>query len=54
MNKCVYKSTFPKVKVYYSQRYLALPIPGSRLNARNTPGARPYCNRQPQKISLIE
>ena len=29
----------------YSQRYLALPLPGSRLNARNSPGARPYCNQ---------
>ena len=29
------------------ERYLALPIPRSRLNARNAPGARPYCNHQP-------
>ena len=33
----------------YSQRLLALPIPGSRLNARNSPGTRPYCDRQPLK-----
>ena len=28
----------------YSQRYLVLPILGSRLNVRNTPGDRPYCS----------
>ena len=33
----------------YSQRSLALLIPGSRLNARNSPGAHPYCNRQSLK-----
>ena len=34
---------------YYSQRSLALLIPGSRLNARNSPSACPYCNSQPLK-----
>ena len=34
----------------YSKRFLALLIPGSRLNARNSPSARPYCNRQPLKF----
>ena len=29
----------------YSQRYLALLLPSSRLNARNSPGACPYCNQ---------
>ena len=39
----------------YSQRsYLALLIPGSRPNARNSPDAPPYCNRLPLKISRIE
>ena len=33
----------------YSQRSQALLIPGSRLNGRNSPGARPYCNRQSLK-----
>ena len=33
----------------YSQRSLALLVPDSRLNARNSPGARPYCNHQPLK-----
>ena len=33
----------------YSQRSLSLLIPGSRLNTKNYPGARPYCNRQPLK-----
>ena len=33
----------------YSQWSLALLIPGSRLNARNSPDARPYCNRLPLK-----
>ena len=33
----------------YSQWYPALPIPGSRLNSRNAPGARPCINRQPLK-----
>ena len=28
----------------YSQRSLALLIPSSRLNSKNSPGARPYCN----------
>jgi len=32
---------------HYSQRALALRIPGSRLNARNSSGARPYCSRLP-------
>ena len=37
------------------QRYLVLPIPGSGVNARNAPGARPYFNRQPlKKISRVE
>ena len=37
------------------QQSLALLIPGSRLNARNSPSASPYCNHQPlQKISWIE
>ena len=31
----------------YSQYYLALLIPGSRLNAANAPGAHPYYNHQP-------
>jgi len=30
----------------YSQWSLALLLHGSRLNARNFPGTRPYCNRQ--------
>ena len=30
----------------YSQQSLALLIPGSRLNARSSTGARPYCNHQ--------
>ena len=30
----------------YSRRSLALLIPSSRLNARNSPGSRPYCNYQ--------
>ena len=34
---------------YYSQPYLALLIPSSRLNARNTPRTHPYCNHQPLK-----
>ena len=34
----------------YSERSLALLIPGSRLNARNSPSASPYCNRQPLKF----
>ena len=39
----------------YSELYLALLIPGSRLNARNSPDARPYCNHQPlKKILRIE
>ena len=29
----------------YSQRYLALLLPGSRPNSMNSPGACPYCNR---------
>ena len=33
----------------YSQQYMALLIPDSRLNARNTPDALPYCSRQPLK-----
>ena len=44
-----------------SDRQLQLAIPASpdisysRLNARNAPGARPYCNHQPlKKISWIE
>ena len=28
------------------QQYGALPLLGSRLNARNTPGPNPYCNVQ--------
>ena len=31
----------------YSQQYLAVQIPRSRLNARNAPGTRPLCNCQP-------
>ena len=61
MNKRARTSTLPEVNVrltttqdscsvttsdIWLSRYLALPIPGSRLNARNAPGARPYCNRQ--------
>ena len=38
----------------YSQRYLALLIPGSRPNARTAPGAPPYCNRQPLKIFMYQ
>ena len=38
----------------YSQRYLALLLPGSRPNARNSPGACPYCNRCVKKILRIE
>ena len=34
---------------HYSQWYLALSIPGSRLNDRNAPGAHLYCNCQPLK-----
>ena len=30
----------------YSQWYLSLPIPGSRLNTRNALGTHPLCNRQ--------
>ena len=37
-----------------SQRQLALLIPGSRLNAKNAPGARPLCKRQLLKISRIK
>ena len=37
---------------YYSQRNLALPIPRSRLNAKNAPGTRPYCNRLTDKKIL--
>ena len=33
----------------YSQWSLALLIPGSRVNTRNSPGTCPYCNRQPLK-----
>ena len=33
----------------YSQRSLALLIPSSRLNGRNSSGTRPCCNRQPLK-----
>ena len=33
----------------YSQRYLALSIPDSKLNTRNAPGTRPYCNFEPLK-----
>ena len=29
--------------------HMALPIPGSRLNARKSPGAHPLCKRQPLK-----
>ena len=43
-------STPPKVYVQsttvYNQPYLALPIPGSRLNTRNPPGTRLHCNCQ--------
>ena len=42
----------PRVKCpidEYSEQSLALLIPGSRLNARNSPSAHPYCNRQPLK-----
>ena len=51
MNKHARTSTPPKVKVQsmttqasYSQQYLALLIPGSRQNARNSPGTRLYYN----------
>ena len=51
--ECARKSTPPEVNIWsttiYSQQYLALPIPGSRLNTRNSPSACPYCNRQPLK-----
>ena len=36
----------------YSQRYLALLLPGSRPNTRNVPGTRLYCKHQPLKIFL--
>ena len=52
MNKCACTSTPPRGKCPiddYSQWYLALLTPGSRLSARNAPGARPYCNCQPLK-----
>jgi len=40
---------------HYSQGSLILLIPDSRLNARNSPGARPYCSRLPlKKKSQIE
>ena len=35
----------------YVQPSLALLIPCSRLNARNAPGARLYCNRQPENCA---
>ena len=64
MNKCAHvrKPTTPEVNVWsttiasdtWPSRYLALPIPCSRLNARNAPGGRPYCNHQLLKISRIE
>ena len=44
------KSRLTKVNVRSTTTAsLALLIPGSRLNARNSPGARPYCNHQPLK-----
>ena len=50
---CTCKSTPPprgkSLIDNYSQRSLALLIPGSRLNARNSPGAHPYCNHQSLK-----
>ena len=51
MNKPVRKSTQVNVQsmTIYSQGYLALLIPGSRLNVRNSPGMHPHCNRQPVK-----
>ena len=44
----VHKSTTPRGNNWQLQ-YLPLPISGSRLNARNTPGPHPYCNH-PNKI----
>ena len=38
----------------YNEQSLALLIPGSRLNTRNSPSARPHCDRQPLKKSRIE
>ena len=53
MNKCARKSTPAEVNVQsrtiYIKRYLALLIPGSRLNARNSLGTHPHCNHQPLK-----
>ena len=48
VNKCARKSTpWGKCSIDdYNQQYLALPIPGSRLNARNAPGACWYCSCQ--------
>ena len=50
LNECAYMHVHtPRGKCLiddYSQRYLALPIPGSRLNSRNAPGTRSYCNCQ--------
>ena len=52
----VWLTTTPDMQLqHYSQRYLALPIRSSRLNAKNAPGTRPYCNCQPlRKILWIE
>ena len=45
----------PVLGATYVQQYLTVSIPGSRLNARNAPGTRPYCNRQSlEKKSQIE
>ena len=53
----MHKFTHPRGKCPiddYNQRSLGFLIPGSRLNTRNSLGARPYCNRQPLKNLQIE
>ena len=37
----------------WRQQYLALPIPSSRLNARNAPGICSYCDHQPWKSTVL-
>ena len=52
MNELAHRLIPPRGKCpidNYSQQSLALLIPSSRLNARNSPGARSYCNHQPLK-----
>ena len=38
----------------YSQLYLALSIPGSRLNPKNSLGTRSYCSHQQNKTLQIQ